>query len=324
MRRLPIAVPLLFALGCVPSVNPFYLPEDAVSPEILLGEWIDVGCKRRCRLEKGEGNTIVPRGDADFRGPAQLFRLGDHYFLDVPADSGLEAAPANLHSVYKVSLVGDQLRCWALTPEWLADLLKKEPKAIGHRPGWTDPYKILLTAPSKDLRDFLVKHSDDLYAFSYGKYLTAATPTPISAEGLGSRKQRTLEYWYGLRRLVAVPPDACRAGIDPFDHVRGLASALETERDDKGVDAEAVACRKEAAVTFRALEKYFDPLEGRHVPLKWIDAFAQEVGANPIGAAKELVEDKKLTEQIGKTIEHLEQARATLSKRHGAKLMPIR
>jgi hypothetical protein len=358
MHRSLIVLPLLCALGCVKSKQPFYLPEDAVFSEILLGEWtaqappqtrfgIEKGevepsrrqvggelvpTQTRFRIKKGEGKTLVLAAENSTpEGTIQLFRLGDHCFWDL-LHSPAENAKERFHTLCKVSLIGDDLFCRSLNPDWLKPLLQRNPKAIAHADAQSSPARIRLTASTKELQAFIGKYIEDPRAFKAAGQLSVAKETAVAEEGFGSRRQRTLDYWYELCMKVR-NPEVVRWDANALPRaLSSVADQLESLVGNKGVDAEAAACAKETAAIFRRtveLEKYFR--WDNDLTAKMTVRFLRAAATAPLTAAKELVEDARLkeqgarvVEQIDNTIEHLEKARATLSKRYEVKLMELR
>jgi hypothetical protein len=215
MHRSLIALPLLCALGCVKSKQPFYLSEDVVFSEILLGEWRIEREPRKytphVQLVRGEGKTVVPAAkNPTLDGTAQLFRLGDHYFLDVLQRSPNNSSPKNtedkVHTLFKVSLIGDDLFYRSRNPDWLMDLMQRDPKAIAcERGDPSAPGGILLTASTKELQAFIGKYIEDTRAFSVVERWSAGKGTAVAEEGFGSKRQRTLDYWYELRMRASNP-----------------------------------------------------------------------------------------------------------------------
>jgi hypothetical protein len=326
MRRTFIFLPLLFLAGCVPSKNPFYLPEDAVFVEALLGEWNGVellGSDREAQqfgFEKGDGKTMIMTDKDGKRYPTQLFRLGNHYFIDqiCREDSGKE-----WHVLFEVSLVGDRMEWWTLDPQWLARLLRNDPKVIAHERADNNSSDIALTAPTKDLQAFVLKYAEDPSAFLKFMRFSRAKETPVGKEGFGSKKQRTADYWYEvcmtMRSTQLTESPVSRD--DLLKELQRIATELENLPRDKAIDAEAAECAQEAAATFRRLVKYVDART--EVAPGLIEAFRRDANTDRLGAAKEIVEDRELRKQIAVTIDSFTGARETLSTRHGVKLMGI-
>jgi hypothetical protein len=327
MRRTFIFVPLLFIAGCVPSKNPYYLPEDAVFVEALLGEWQGfelLGSDREAKwfaFEKGDGKTMMMTDKDEKRYPSQLFRLGNHYFIDqiTKDDSGKE-----WHVLFKVSFVGDRMEWWTLDPQWLARLLRADSKAIGHERSGDNTSDIALTAPTKDLQAFVLKYAEDPSAFLKFVRFSRAKEMPVANEGFASKKQRTADYWYEvcmtMRSTQLTESPVSRD--DLLKELQRIASELENLPRDKGIDAEAMECGQEAAVTFRRLVKYVDART--EVAPGLIAAFRRDANTDRLVTAKESVEDRELRLQIAATIDLFNRARETLSRRHGVKLMGIR
>src|SRR5947209_1471229 len=198
MCRTLVALALLPALGCVPSKNPFYLPEDALFVQALMGEWHGVQLGERnpeaqkYTFAKGEAKTFLWKPESGEETVSQLFRLGGHYYLDLIIEEGDKPA----HMLFKASLVGNRLELSIIDPSWLGRLLHKDPKLLAHEPVEGKQQVKLLTAPTEHLRAFVAKYAEDPNAFGKFMRLTATADLPVAREGFGSRAHRTADYWY--------------------------------------------------------------------------------------------------------------------------------
>jgi hypothetical protein len=253
------------------------------------------------------------------RSVVHLFRLGHHCFLDQTlSDNGKQS-----HLVYKVSVIDDRLTWWTLDPDWMHRLLKKDQKAIAHETTGGGPSDILLTAPSKDVRAFVLKYVEDPHAFGNIVRVERGKELPIADEGFTSKKQRTLDAWYD----VCMTCRSMLLGDDPqptamvVKELERIAGELEKLSAAKGVDAEARECGKQAAGLYKAIAAYVKDHDG---PQKLVEVFHRVSSTDRFGSAMALIDDKALKDQIAKTIEQFEKARAALEKRHGVKLMGIR
>src|SRR5262245_12278269 len=314
MRRSLVALPLLLALGCVPSDKPYYLPNEVLFIDALVGDWqaTDPGNARNnpqdYTIKKIGGKSYKVSTGKDNNYEVRVFRLEDHYFADV-----VPTTEPNLHLLYKVALVGDHLELYFYDPEWMKRLLDKDPKAIAHERKKDD---IVLTAPTKDLRAFALKYVEDARAFGKPLRLSSRGGIPVAESGFGDKKHRTLDYWYevGITARGAYSDGVVKELTRITAELEGLST--------KGVDAEAVECGKQAAATYKALLKHVEGL--KTVSHKFHRAFERDGDTDRLGAVKALIDDKDLREQIDNTIALFEKTRETLAKRHGAKLMGIR
>src|SRR5262245_18418711 len=169
---------LLFA-GCIPSVNPLYTEKDLVFKPALLGVWGEVDATKtntwtfHQRDQKSYTLTVQEQGKKGMF-VTHLVKLGQYQFLDLfPDGDGLR--DLNQPDIYKWTLMPGHLflKVWQveptlqlsfLEPDWLDKLLKKDPKAIGHR-GNDDNEGIVLTASTKQLQKFFLKYAGSKEAF---------------------------------------------------------------------------------------------------------------------------------------------------------------
>jgi len=178
LKLLPALLGLGLLLGCVPSLNPLYTDKDVIFDSALVGTWSGDDEKESWAFEKGadksynltqtdsEGNTA--------RFEAHLLQLKDYRFLDLYLiELGKESKINNYagcalipgHMFFKVSRIEPTLQMAVMDPDWIKDFLDKNPKAIRHQ-RLTDPDEhkdrgIVLTAETKDLQNFVLKHIKD-------------------------------------------------------------------------------------------------------------------------------------------------------------------
>ena len=156
--------------GCVTtSVYPFYGEKDVVFEPALVGDWKktdqpdehwkferDSGNGYRITSESG-GKTTVFQGRA--------FKLRGRTFLDV-ATTGwkedIQPEPVPSHFLARIVQLTPTVKMSALNYDWLKELLAKDPKAVRHivlptgeKP---DERRIVLTADTAELQEFLLKH----------------------------------------------------------------------------------------------------------------------------------------------------------------------
>jgi hypothetical protein len=186
--KLTLAVCLALLLpGCVPSVNPLYTEKDLVFDPALVGVWTDERGKETWAFEKsGNKKYKLLQTDDDGRTAefeVRLVQLKHYRFLDLyVVNPGAESdwkmnqyasfavllRPA--HTFMKVSQIEPALGLSFLNPDWLQKLLEKDPRAIRHEKDRfgaqnKDDFRIVLTADTKELQKFILKHVNDEDAF---------------------------------------------------------------------------------------------------------------------------------------------------------------
>ncbi|MBW7989525.1 MAG: hypothetical protein FVQ84_05850 [Planctomycetes bacterium] len=179
---------LLAALlgGCVPvmSLHPLYTEKDVVFEERLLGRWVDDPNSPETIWEfdrAEEPNNAYNLVFSDEEGKkgsfvAHLFRLHNRLFLDVyPSEPPWEIEDPNklelfynsfflipVHTFIKIDFNGTKLKMWATNDEDMEKLLKEEPNAVKHT---FIEDKLILTASTKELQNFVLKYVDDKRVF---------------------------------------------------------------------------------------------------------------------------------------------------------------
>jgi len=178
-RLLPLAAAVLGVLlgGCViKSVYPFYTAKDVVFDPVLPGKWSENGGPadddhwKFDRLgDKAYWLTTI--GKSETNGfEAHLFRLKQHTFLDF-CPTNRDEGRLPLHYFLKVEQLTPTLKFRLMKPDWLEKLLEKDPKALRHmfvpaEPGKSDRMELILTADTKELQEFILKHVGDTNAFT--------------------------------------------------------------------------------------------------------------------------------------------------------------
>jgi hypothetical protein len=180
MKRIALLLAVAFALivaGCVPSLNPLYTEKDLIFEPALVGVWAESDdAKETWAFEKSgdKGYKLVYAADGKAgEFDARLLKLGDTMFLDLyPDDVGLKEINRNdfykahlipAHTFAKVTQIEPVLQMAFFNPDWLNKLLETDPKAIQHQKLSED--RIVLTASTKELQKFVLKHADTKDAF---------------------------------------------------------------------------------------------------------------------------------------------------------------
>jgi len=179
---------LLAALlgGCVPvmSLHPLYTEKDVVFEERLLGRWVDDPNSPETtwqfnRIEEpNNAYNLVFSDEEGKKGSfvAHLVRLQNRLFLDVyPSEPPWEIEDPNklelpynyfflipAHTFIKIDFNGPKLKMWSTNDEEMEKLLKEEPNAVKHT---FIEDKLILTAPTKELQNFVLKYADDKRVF---------------------------------------------------------------------------------------------------------------------------------------------------------------
>jgi len=186
---------LLAALlgGCVPvmSLHPLYTEKDVVFEERLLGRWVDDPNSPETtwefnRIEEPKNAYNLVFSDEEGKKGSFVAHLvslrsvgtpgKSRLFLDVyPSEPPWETEDPNklelpynnfflipAHTFIKIDFYGPQLKMWLTNDEDMEKLLKEEPNAVKHT---FIEDKLILTAPTKELQDFILKYADDKRVF---------------------------------------------------------------------------------------------------------------------------------------------------------------
>jgi hypothetical protein len=151
-------------------LHPFFTDEDIVFNEALLGVWVS---------EPGEKCIITRSGDKHYellyfdgapaRFEARLFELGGATFLDLypePLRKDIDLYPANLvpaHTLARVTIGEDSISIAMMDGDWLKELSDRNQLTLAHER--LDNGMIALTAPTRELQAFALKHADSKEAF---------------------------------------------------------------------------------------------------------------------------------------------------------------
>ena len=163
----------LLLTGCVPSLYPSYTDADLVFEPQLIGIWGPDENDETWRFEKdtdkGYKLLLASLGKTgEFY--VHLLKLGTYYFLDLyPVEPDMEDKNdfyknhlVGIHSFMRISIEPAALKLSMLDYYWLNDLLKVDPALLKHE--FIDD-TILLTASTKELQAFVLKHAENERAF---------------------------------------------------------------------------------------------------------------------------------------------------------------
>ena len=168
-KSMLIGAAYILLVGCIPSFNPFYSDRDTAFDSALLGTWReDSSTWTFAPHPDGDAYllTMTSGEDSDGAFKATLFELGAHRFLDlVPEeydypDSMPELVFASLfpgHLVLHVAQIEPVLEVALFDPDWVAELIEENPKALSHR---IEAERILLTGKTRELQRFLRRYVD--------------------------------------------------------------------------------------------------------------------------------------------------------------------
>ena len=156
--------------GCAPSLHPFFTDEDVVFNEALLGVWIGDSGKKCLFTRSGDNHyELLYVEDESARFEAQLIELGGATFLDLypnPPGKGNGLYSVNFvpaHTLARVTIGEDSISIAMMNGDWLKQLSDRNQLDLAHER--LDDEMVALTAPTRELRAFVLKHADNKEAF---------------------------------------------------------------------------------------------------------------------------------------------------------------
>jgi hypothetical protein len=168
---------LIVTTGCGPALQPFYTASDLFEDPALEGRWTDG--KESWEFHRvGDGKYTISECDPDCKNPAPatLFRLGGTVFVDFQEAGGSFSSAVYPHGILRVRLSTDQVEVTGLEEDALKGLSNI---SINQR--------VLITAPTSKLQQFLLRHAADPQAWGETQvYQRAADPAGARPSQSGS------------------------------------------------------------------------------------------------------------------------------------------
>jgi hypothetical protein len=170
---LVIALTVLLS-GCVPSLHPLYTESDLLFDPALIGSWAERGDEDTWRFQKAEKGDKTYKLICTEKGvPAEfsvhLVLAGKLRFLDIyPEEPQIKndyykvhLIPA--HTFLRIRIVGDALHIAMMDGDRIKKGLNTGKLKLAHTR--VDDW-LVLTASTKELRQFAQKHGDDPAVFA--------------------------------------------------------------------------------------------------------------------------------------------------------------
>ena len=178
LRILATVAALVLLSGCIVlSVYPFYTPKDLIFDPGMVGRWTKENASNQFWQFEDAGGQYYRLTTTELHATnnleAHLFHLKKYQFLDL-ITTNRDEFQMPVHLISKVSRTNDNLSLQFLDYGWLADLLEKNPTVLKHlvvpenSEDTNNGNTLFLTADTKDLQKFLLKHADDTNAFNSG------------------------------------------------------------------------------------------------------------------------------------------------------------
>ena len=157
--------------GCVPSIHSLFTDKDVFFEPQLIGTWADDSEGTWQFTQKADPDNLYEVLYTDKNGKKGLFtgtlgKINGMTFLDLyPGDTLIQAhnfykahlVPA--HTFLKIEQIRPTLKMRAMNPDKLGKMLADDPNLLKHEVIQGD--RIVITAPTQQLRQFIRQHADD-------------------------------------------------------------------------------------------------------------------------------------------------------------------
>ncbi len=166
-RSLTITLVVLIA-GCLPSLQSVYTEQDLVFEPEIIGFWKLENSTQTWDFTKRDDNSyhlvFTDKHGQSGRFIAHVCRVEDTLFLDLFPEKEDQDSTAfykyhilPIHTVYMVKLSKSSLELVSIDLNWVKQHLADHPNALAHS---TFNSRTLITASTKELQQFLLKHKD--------------------------------------------------------------------------------------------------------------------------------------------------------------------
>ena len=164
----------LLMAGCLPSLHPLYNDKTLIFKEGLIGKWMgDDSVWQFSRAGEKEYELRIRDDEKELgRFSAHLIEIKGLMFLDLfPDDKPLEDLDdfykihlLPVHTFMKVDQINPNLRLRMIDYDKVEKMLENDPNVIKHEV--VDDDRIVLTASTEELQNFVVEHVDTLFSDS--------------------------------------------------------------------------------------------------------------------------------------------------------------
>jgi len=186
ISRYKILLMLLVVIGvgvsateCPPiSINPLYSDETVVFEPAFLGTWT-AGNENFVVKKRGDEYYTVTYRDDDWlvnRLEVHLVQLGQHYYVDIYPEDGLQGAVEKgyypylpTHAFLAVELEGDVLKLGMLHNDWLQEKLESG-EDIQYARYASERECPFLIGSTEELQRFFLKYGEDEDAFEWDEF----------------------------------------------------------------------------------------------------------------------------------------------------------
>lgn len=188
LKLIVIGTVLSLFAGCIVlSVYPFYNAKDLIFDSSLTGRWAKSDATNDLWQLSDVGGKFYMLVTSDYQDTngfeAHLFQLKQYQFLDL-LTTNRDEFEMPMHLISKVQRNQTSLMLQFLDYGWLTGYLQTNPAALRHiivpeNSNETNNGNMLfLTASTRDLQVFLLKHAQDTNAFNSGSAIELKRVSP--------------------------------------------------------------------------------------------------------------------------------------------------
>ncbi|MHC4394725.1 MAG: hypothetical protein ACYS1A_03650 [Planctomycetota bacterium] len=161
--------------GCVPSLNSLFTENELIFEENLLGTWAEDDSRETWQFKRGSddpNNKFYEMTYTDSNGKGVFFaglgKINDVMFLNIyPHEPELDKTNdfykfhiLRVNTFMKIEQIEPTLKMAMMSPDTIKEMLENDPNIIEHK-FIENGERILLTASTKQLQQFMKEHAND-------------------------------------------------------------------------------------------------------------------------------------------------------------------
>jgi len=176
--------------GCIPSLNSLFTENELIFEEKLLGTWAEDDSRETWQFKRGSDDPnekfyemSYTNSDGEGLFFAGLGKINDMMFLNIfPHEPELDKTNdfykfhiLRVNTFIKIEQIEPTLKMAVMNPDTIKEMLEKDPNIIKHEI-IEDGDRILLTASTQQLQQFMKEHANDEGLFGDPSELKRLTP----------------------------------------------------------------------------------------------------------------------------------------------------
>jgi hypothetical protein len=191
--------------GCVPSLHSLFTEKDTYFDSQLVGIWTSSDKEIWQFAKKPDSNSyeVIYTDNDGNRGSfvGTLGKIDDMTFLDLFPDNTLMEIHSNgyyqahlvpAHTFMKIEQIRPTLKMRAMNPDTIKNILKADPNLIKHEL-IDDNKRVVITAPTQQLQQFMIKHANDKGLFDEPTELKRLEPAEPNTPDVNNALKKTVE-----------------------------------------------------------------------------------------------------------------------------------